>query len=199
MTAAASRFEGFVALAFPGKGMSDEQFFEFCQLNRDLKIERNATGEIIIMSPTGGQTGIWNARLNGKLFVWNESSRLGVIFDSSTGFKLPNGASYGPDAAWMPHAKWEALSAEEKEKFVPAVPDFIIELRSSSDSLKPIQAKIADFMACGCRLAWLIDPTQQHTTVYRADGSESVVPFAEILTGEEVLPGFAVNLEELLQ
>lgn len=199
MTAVASRFEGFVALAFPGKGMSDEQFFEFCQLNRDLKIERNSTGEIIIMSPTGGQTGIWNARLNGKLFVWNESSRLGVIFDSSTGFKLPNGATYGPDAAWMPHEKWNALSTDEKEKFVPAVPEFIIELRSPSDSLLPIQEKIADFMACDCRLAWLIHPAKQQTTVYRADGSESIVPFDQVLTGEDVLPGFEVKLNELLK
>lgn len=199
MTAVASRFEGFVALAFPGKGMSDEQFFEFCQLNRDLKIERNSTGEIIIMSPTGGQTGTWNALFISELVVWNKYSKLGISFDSSTGFKLPNGATYGPDAAWMPRAKWEALSAEEKEKFVPAVPEFIMELRSPSDSLLPIQEKIADFMACGCRLAWLIDPAKQQTTVYRADGSESVVLFEQVLTGEDVLPGFEVNLEELLQ
>ena len=199
MTAVVSQFEGFVALAFPGKGMSDEQFFEFCQLNQDLKIERNATGEIIIMSPTGGQTGIWNSDLNTELNIWNRKTKLGRVFDSSTGFKLPNGATYGPDAAWMPRAKWEALSAEEQEKFVPAVPEFIMELRSPSDSLLPIQEKIADFMACGCRLAWLIDPTQQQTTVYRADGSQTVVPFGQVLTGEAVLPGFAVNLEELLQ
>ncbi len=199
MTAVANRFEGFVALAFPGKGMSDEQFFEFCQLNRDLKIERNAQGEIIIMSPTGGQTGNWNALLTSELVIWNRDANLGITFDSSTGFKLPNGATYGPDAAWMSHAKWNALSAEEQEKFVPTVPDFIIELRSPSDSLKPVEAKIADFMACGCRLAWLIDPAKQQTMVYRADGSETVVPFEQALTGEDVLPGFEVNLRALLQ
>ena len=199
MTAITSQFEGILALAFPDKGMSDEQFFAFCQLNRDVKIERNAQGEIVIMSRTGSETGNWNSSFNGVLFVWNNQTKLGKTFDSSAGFKLPNGATYGPDAAWMPRKKWDSISAAEKRKFAPLVPDFIMELRSPSDRLEPIQDKIAEFMECGCRLAWLIDPEAQQTTVYRADGSETIVPFEEVLSGEDVLPGFSVNLANLFE
>lgn len=199
MAAVASKFEGMVALAFPGNGMNDDQFFEFCQLNRDLKIERTAKGEIIVMSPTGGETGNWNAALTAVLFNWNFKKKLGRTFDSSTGFKLPTGATYGPDSAWITNEKWNILSPTERKKFLPAVPDFIMELRSPSDSLQPIQEKIAEFMECGCRLAWLIDPSTQQTTVYKADGSETQVPFNQALTGEAVLPGFEVNLSDLFQ
>ena len=199
MTAVASKFEGIVALAFPDKGMSDEQFFEFCQINRDLKIERASTGEIIIMSPTGSETGNWNFIINAELGIWNKKYKLGRAFDSSTGFKLPTGATYGPDAAWMRHEKWDALTPAEKRTFAPVVPDFIMELRSSSDSLQPIKDKIAEFMKCGCQLAWLIDPVLQQTTIYSANGSEEIVPFNQILTGGDVLPGFEVKLSELLE
>lgn len=199
MTAITSQFEGILALSFPEKGMSDEQFFEFCQLNRDVKIERNAHGEIVIMSPTGSETGNWNSSFNGVLFVWNNQTKLGKTFDSSAGFKLPNGATYGPDAAWMPMEKWNSISVAEKRKFAPLVPDFIMELRSPSDRLEPIQEKIAEFMECGCQLAWLIDPEAQQTTIYRADGSETTVAFDEMLSGEDVLPGFAVKLGELFE
>jgi Uma2 family endonuclease len=199
MTAITSQFEGILALAFPDKGMSDEQFFAFCQLNRDVKIERNAQGEIVIMSPTGSETGNWNSEFNTELGVWNRKHQQGKTFDSSAGFKLPNGATYGPDAAWMPLEKWNSISAAEKRKFAPLVPDFIMEFRSPSDRLEPIQDKIAEFMECGCRLAWLIDPEAQQTTVYRADGSETTVPFEEVLSGEDVLPGFSVNLANLFE
>lgn len=199
MTAIASKFEGMVALAFPGKGMSDDQFFEFCQLNRNLKIERTAKGEIIIMSPTGSETSSWNAALTAVLFNWNFKTKLGKAFDSSGGFKLPNGATYGPDAAWITLEKWNGLTPVERRKFAPVVPDFIMELRSPSDSLQPIKDKIAEFMECGCRLAWLIDPSKQKTTVYKADGTEEKVPFDQMLSGEDVLPGFEVNLSELFQ
>jgi Uma2 family endonuclease len=199
MTAFTSQFEGVVALAFPDKWMSDEQFFAFCQLNRDVKIERNAQGEIIITSPTGSETGNWNSEFNGELGIWNRKYQLGKTFDSSAGFKLPNGATYGPDAAWIRHEKWNALTPDEKKKFAPIVPDFIMELRSPSDRLESIQEKIAEFMESGCLMAWLIDPEAQHTTVYRADGSETTVPFTEILSGESVLPGFNVQLGELFE
>lgn len=199
MTAITSQFEGVLALALPDQGMNDEQFFEFCQLNRDVKIERNAKGEIIILSPTGSETGNWNSLLNGVLFVWNNQTKLGKTFDSSTGFKLPNGATYGPDASWMPREKWNSISAAAKKKFAPLVPDFIMELRSPSDRLEPIQEKIAEFIEYGCKLAWLIDPNAQLTTVFRADGSESKVPFDEVLHGEDVLPGFSVKLVELFE
>lgn len=199
MTAVTNQFEGVLALAFPDQGMSDEQFFAFCQLNRDVKIERNSHGEIVIMSPTGSETGNWYSLFNGVLFVWNNQTKLGKTFDSSTGFKLPNGATYGPDAAWMPREKWNSISAADKRKFAPLVPDFIMELRSPNDRLEPIQEKIAEFIECGCKLAWLIDPHAQLTTVFRADGTESKVPFDEPLNGEDVLPGFSVQLAELFE
>jgi len=199
MTAVTNQFEGVLALAFPDQGMSDEQFFAFCQLNRDVKIERNSHGEIVIMSPTGSETGNWNSLFNGVLFVWNNQTKLGKTFDSSTGFKLPNGAIYGPDAAWMPREKWNSISAADKRKFAPLVPDFIMELRSPNDRLEPIHEKIAEFIECGCKLAWLIDPRAQLTTVFRADGTESKVPFDELLNGEDVLPGFSVQLAELFE
>ena len=199
MTAVANQFEGVLALAFPEKGMSDAQFFEFCRMNRDLKIERNATGEIIILSPTGSKTGIRNSEFNTELGIWNREYKLGKTFDSSAGFKLSNGATYGPDAAWMTHEKWNSLTPDEQESFAPIVPDFVVEIRSKSDSLKPIQEKIGEFMECGCQLAWLIDPFLQKTTVYQADGSETEVPFDEVLTGGAVLPGFEVKLSDLFQ
>lgn len=199
MTATASKFEGFVALAFPEKGMSDAAFFEFCQLNRELKIERNSAGEIIIMSPTGTETGGWNSEFNTELGIWNRKYKLGKTFDSSTGFKLPTGATYGPDAAWMPHEKWNALSSAQKRKFAPVVPDFIMELRSPNDRLESIQEKIIEFMEYGCQLAWLIDPILQKTTVYLADGQKVEVPFDQILNGGAVLPGFEVKLSDLFQ
>ena len=199
MTAILGKFEGTLELAIPKKGMSDNQFFEFCQLNRDLKIERKSSGEIIIMSPTGTQTGAWNSEFNTELGIWNRKHKLGKTFDSSTGFKLPTGATYGPDAAWMPHERWNALSSVQKRKFAPVVPDFIMELRSPNDRLESIQEKIAEFMESGCQLAWLIDPILQKTTVYRADGQEVEVPFDQILNGGSVLPGFEVKLADLFQ
>jgi Uma2 family endonuclease len=199
MTAVTNQFEGFLALAFPDQVMSDAQFFEFCQLNRKVKIERNTHGEILLMSPTGSETGNFNSLFNGVLFVWNHQNKLGRTFDSSTGFKLPNGATYGPDAAWIRQDRWNTLSPAEKKQFAPVVPDFIMEMRSPSDRLQPIQEKIAEFMACGCRLAWLIDPEKLQTTVYRAGGSESEVPFGDNLNGEDVLPGFRVILRELFE
>jgi Uma2 family endonuclease len=199
MTAVASKFEGMIALAFPGKGMSDDQFFEFCQLNRDLKIERTAKGEIIIMSPTGGETGNWNAALTAVLFNWNFKKKLGRTFDSSTGFKLPTGATYGPDSAWITNEKWSTLSPAERKKFLPVVPDFIAEIRSENDNLQPIKEKIAEFMGCGCRLAWLIDSKNGVTYTYKADGSETKVPFNQLLTGEDVLPSFEVKLADLFE
>lgn len=199
MTAFANNFEGMVALAFPGKGLSDDEFFEFCRINRDLKIERTAKGEIIIISPTGGETGNRNAALTGILFVWNQKTKLGRIFDSSTGFKLSNGATYGPDAAWVIQEKWNALTPSEKKKFAPVTPDFIAEIRSENDNLQPIKEKIAEFIECGCRLAWLIDPKNEVTYIYKADGIETKVPFDQMLTGEDVLPGFEVKLADLFE
>lgn len=198
MTTTPPQFAGRLTLLMPAPGMSDEDFFAFCQLNRELPMERNARGEITIMSPTGSETGHWNSLFNGMLFMWNQQSQMGRTFDSSTGFTLPNGAIYGPDAAWLSHEKWNSISAAEKRKFAPLVPDFVMELRSPSDPLEPLQAKIADFLTYGCQLAWLIDPTARQTTVSPADGRITAVPFAQILEGGPVLPGFKVVLGDLL-
>ena len=194
-----SQFDGTLRLNFPKNVISDKWLFEFCQLNRDLKIEHNSVGEIIIMPQTGTQTGGWNSEFTTELGIWNRKNKLGKTFDSSTGFKLPNGATYGPDAAWIPHEKWNALTLDEQDGFAPIVPDFIAEIRSKSDTIKPIQEKIIEFMECGCQLAWLIDLILQITTVYRADGQEVEVPFDQILNGGSVLPGFEVKLADLFQ
>lgn len=199
MTATATKFEGSLTLAFPGIEMSDREFFDFCQANRHLKIERNSAGEILIMSPTGTKTGNWNSEFTTELGIWNRQYKLGRTFDSSTGFKLPNGATYGPDAAWMPLEKWNALSTEEQEGFAPVVPNFIAEIRSKSDPLRPIQEKIVEFLDAGCELAWLIDPILQKTTVYHADGHEEEISFDHELNGGTVLPGFTVKLAELFK
>jgi Uma2 family endonuclease len=198
MTAVATQQSSLITLSLPGKGMTDDEFFEFCQLNKNLKIERNKKGEIIIMSPTGGQTGKWNARINGELYTWNKKYKLGETFDSSTGFKLPDGGEYEPDGAWMLLEKWNALTKKQKEKFVPIVPDFILELRSLNDKTERTKEKIVEFMQAGCRLAWFIDPYQKQTLVYESDGTTHSVLFEEILTGGDILPGFEIKLSELL-
>lgn len=198
MTATVGQQEGILTLGLPGKGMTDDEFFEFCQINRGLKIERNAAGQIIIMSPTGGQTGNWNSLIGIELGIWNRTYKLGQTFDSSTGFKLPNGAEYGPDGAWMSIEKWNSLTKKEKQKFIRIVPDFILELRSINDKVERIQEKLVEFMEFGCRLAWLIDPYERQTFVYEKDGNMRIIPFEETLTGGNVLPKFEVKLSELL-
>ncbi len=199
MTAAVGLQEGIITLSLPGKGMTDDEFFEFCQLNRNLKIERNAGGQIILMSPTGGQTGRWNLVLSTELEIWSRKNKSGIAFDSSTGYKLPTGAEYGPDGSWLLKERWNALSKKEKQKFIPIVPDFTFELRSLNDNVERIQEKIMEFMELGCRLAWLIDPYERQTFVFEADKERQVVPFTKQLDGGEVLPGLQLNLSELLQ
>jgi Uma2 family endonuclease len=123
--------------------LTDDQFFEFCQINRDLRIERTATGELLIMSPTGSETGESNFRLSGQLFIWTEQDGTGTGFDSSTGFTLPNGATVSPDISWVKLERWNALPKEQRTKFAPISPDFVVELRSPSDTLKDLQDKNA--------------------------------------------------------
>lgn len=200
MTATSIQQSGRLALSLPEGSLDDAQFAELCRLNPELDIERNAFGELLIMSPTGSKTGHWNSMLNGLLFVWNQNSEMGKTFDSSTGFRLPNGAIYGPDAAWVARARWEELSAAEQETFAPLAPDFVIELRSRYDDLGTLKAKVEEFMACGCRLAWLVDPYDRMTWVYEVEKTEpSAVPFVEELDGGEVLPGFAVCMAVVLE
>lgn len=139
--------------------LTDEQFFQLCQANRDLRFERTATGELIIMPPTGGETGNRNAGLTAQLWIWNEQNKLGIAFDSSTGFKLPNGADRSPDASWLRLERWNALTQEQQTKFIPLCPDFVVELLSPSDSLKVAQEKMREYIDNGVRLGWLISCT----------------------------------------
>ncbi|GAA4447077.1 Uma2 family endonuclease [Nibrella saemangeumensis] len=193
-------FEGPGRLKLPDRmlSMTEEEFFFFCQENPDFKFERDPQGNIIIMALTGGNTGKRNSELLTDLNIWNRSVRSGVVFDSSTGFKLPNGAIRSPDAAWVSTGRWQVLSAEQQDKFPPVCPDFVVELMSDSDNLKDATGKMQEYLENGCRLAWLINPKTEQARVYRPDGSVQVVQgFDNQLADEDVLPGFTFDLNLL--
>jgi len=185
-----------IALHFPQTlQFDDDEFFDFCQANPELKFERTQDGEILVMALTGGRTGIKNSQIIIELGIWDRQTKLGVIFDSSTGFRLPSGAIRSPDAAWVSKERWEALTAVQQEKFPPLCPDFVIELKSDSDGLKAAQEKMEEWLENGCRLAWLLDPAEAKAYVYQP--GEAVVEqkgFAGRLSGDDVLPGFELNL-----
>jgi Uma2 family endonuclease len=178
--------------------LTDEQFFQLCQNNRDLRFERTADGELIIMPPTGGDTSDRNADLTYQLRGWNRENKLGKSFDSSGGFKLPNGADRSPDASWIKIERWEALTPEEREKFLPLCPDFVVELRSPSDSLEKLQAKMQEYIDNGARLGWLIDPQRKVVEIYRPNQKVEIRSSPTTLSGEDVLPGFVLDLSPIL-
>lgn len=183
----------------PAIDLSREQFFQFCQLNRDVRIERNAEGSIAVMAPTGGETGARSSRLVAALQRWAEEDGTGVAFDSSTGFELPNGAVRSPDAAWVVGRRLARLSAEDKERFLPLCPDFVIELLSPSDSRAAVQRKMEEYRANGARLGWLIDPARRQVTVYEpGSGAERRVGRG-VVTGGAVLPGFSLDLADIFK
>jgi Uma2 family endonuclease len=132
--------------------LSRQQFYQLCQANPDLKLERTAQGDLIVMPPTGGETGKRNLSISSQLWIWNETTGLGEAFDSSTGFTLPNGSDRSPDVAWVEKARWQALTLDQRERFVPLCPDFVVELRSPSDTLAPLQQKMQEYLNNGCRL-----------------------------------------------
>lgn len=177
--------------------LTDEQFYQLCQVNRDLRFERTAEGELIIMPPAGGETGRRNADLTTDLNIWNRQANLGVVFDSSTGFKLPNGADRSPDAAWVKRERWESLTPEQRQKFPPLCPDFVIELRSASDDLQTLQEKMQEYLANGICLGWLIDPQNQQVEIYRPNQDVEILQAPTTLSGEAVLPGFVLQLSRL--
>ncbi|PHJ56646.1 hypothetical protein VF14_24145 [Nostoc linckia z18] len=177
--------------------LTDEQFFQLCQANRDLRFERTATGELIIMPPTGGETGNRNGRLNQQLFNWSDEDGTGIAFDSSTGFKLPNGADRSPDASWIKLERWNALTQEQQTRFLPLCPDFVIELLSPSDSLKETQAKMREYQHNGVRLGWLINRKSRQVEIYRQGQEVEVLDSPATLSGEDVLQGFILNLEAI--
>ncbi|NEP03216.1 MAG: Uma2 family endonuclease [Symploca sp. SIO2E9] len=174
--------------------MTDNQFFEFCQLNRDLRIERTVKGELVIMPPVGGRSGNREADLITDLNLWNRQTLMGKVFSSSTIFRLPKGGNRSPDAAWVKLERWEVLTEEEQEEFPPLCPDFIIELRSRTDALKPLQEKMREYLNSGLRLGWLINPQNQQVEIYRQGRDVEIVKFPASLSGEDVLPGFVLDL-----
>ena len=174
--------------------MTDEQFFQLCQNNRELRFERNANGELIIMPPTGGETGNRNGRLNQQLFNWTDADGTGIAFDSSTCFKLPNGADRSPDASWIKLERWNALTDEEKQKFPPICPDFVIELLSPSDSLKTTQEKMREYIDNGVRLGILINRKSRQVEIYRPGKEVEFLDSPATVSGEDVLKGFVLNL-----
>ena len=177
--------------------LTSEQFYQLCEENPDLKLERNANGELIVMPPTGGETGKRNVKLTTQLDQWNEETELGEVFDSSTGFTLPNKADRSPDVSWVEKSRWSALTPEQREKFIPLCPDFVIELVSPSDSLKKSQEKMQEYMENGCRLGWLINRKKREVEIYRPGQDVEVLQSPLTLSGENVLPGFVLNLQKI--
>ncbi|NEQ50543.1 MAG: Uma2 family endonuclease [Leptolyngbya sp. SIO3F4] len=174
--------------------ITDQQFYQLCRQNPDLKFERTAEGNLVIISPTGGETGNRNGRLIQQLFNWSDNNELGIVFDSSTGFKLPNGADRSPDAAWIALARWQALTPEQQEQFVPLCPDFVVELMSPSDTLSKAQEKMAEYLDNGLRLGWLINRKQRFVEIYRSNQPVEKLENPTQLSGETVLPGFNLKL-----
>ena len=178
--------------------LTDEQFFQLCQNNRDLRFERTANGELIIMSPTGSETGRRNSGLNFQLTAWNIQNNSGVVFDSSSGFKLPDGSDISPDSAWVRRDRWDALTPEQKEKFAPICPDFVVELRSASDSLEKLRAKMKVYIKNGAKLGWLLDRKNRQVEISRPDRDVEIRYSPATLSGEDVLPGFVLDLSDIL-
>ena len=183
-----------LALNINAVHLTDEQFYKLCQNNRELKFERTAKGKLIIMSPVGGESGNQEADLIADLVIWNRQTGLGFTFSSSTIFKLPNGADRSPDAAWIQRERWEALTPEQRRKFPPIAPDFVIELRSATDELEILREKMGEYLDAGVRLGWLINPQQQQVEIYRLLQQVEVQNLPAELSGEAVLPGFTLSV-----
>ncbi len=190
--------------------INHEEFERLCQDNPERSLELTASGELIVMPPVGGESGNYESEIGGELFTWNRQTRLGKTFSSSTIFVLPNGAERSPDAAWVELSRWEALTPEQRKKFPPLAPDFVIELRSATDRLPPLQAKMAEYRSNGVRLGWLINPQNQplgathaeeasarlhpQVEIYRLGQDVELLDSPTILSGEDVLPGFTLDL-----
>ncbi|MDZ7952579.1 Uma2 family endonuclease [Nostoc sp. DedQUE09] len=177
--------------------LTREQFYQLCEENPDLKLERNAQGDLIIMPPTGGETGKTNSIINAQIWFWNDQNQLGEVFDSSTGFTLPSGADRSPDVSWVKKFRWDALTKEQKEKFIPLCPDFVIEILSPNDSLKKTQNKMQEYIENGCRLGWLINRKKQEVEIYRLGQNVEVLKFPQTISGESVLPDFVLNIQRI--
>ncbi len=182
---------------YPVVEMNDEQFFELCQINRDLLIERTAEGDLLIMPPVGGRTGRRNNKLAKFFLNWEEHDPTGISFDSSTGFTLPNGAKRSPDASWVKKSRLADLTDEQKDKHLPLCPDVVVELRSPSDSLVKLQEKMQEYMDNGAQLGWLLDAAAQRVYVYRPNQLVERLDAPETLSGGDVMPGFMPDLNRI--
>ena len=177
--------------------LTDEQFYQLCINNRDLRFERNANGDLLIMSPTGGETGNRNIEIAYQLQAWSRQNKSGLAFDSSTGFKLPNGANRSPDASWILLNKWNALTPKQQQKLIPLCPDFVIELLSPSDTLVDTQTKMEEYIDNGTLLGWLIYRRHKQVEIYRPGQTVEILDSPQSLSGEKVLPGFLLSLETI--
>jgi Uma2 family endonuclease len=166
--------------------LTDERMFELSRANRDLRLERTAEGELVIMSPTGGETSRRNAQITIQLGTWSNQDRTGIVFDSSGGFRLASGAIRSPDAAWVSLVSWDKLRDKDREKFVPLCPDFVIELRSSSDTLSELQDKMQEYLDNGAQLGWLIDPQEKRVHVYRQQAEVETLDNPQTIAGDSV-------------
>lgn len=183
-----------IILNFKNVTLSNEQFYQLCQDNENWQLEQTAKGELVIMPPVGGISGNRESDLNADLVIWNRQTQLGKVFSSSTIFRLPNGAARSPDVAWVANERWDLLTPEEQEKFPPLCPDFVIELRSLTDFLSQLHEKMQEYLNGGLRLGWLINPQAQQVEIYRPNQSIEIVQLPTTLSGENVLPGFILEL-----
>jgi Uma2 family endonuclease len=171
--------------------LSDEQFYQLCINNPDVPLERNANGGLIVMSPVGGDSGNRELELGTDLAIWNRQTQLGKVFSSSTMFTLPGGGDRSPDAAWVELSRWQALTPDQRRKFPPLAPDFVIELRSATDSLAPLREKMQEYLDKGVRLGWLINPQAQQVEIWPPGQPPEIRALPTMLSGESVLPGFS--------
>ncbi|WP_017328403.1 Uma2 family endonuclease [Synechococcus sp. PCC 7336] len=175
--------------------LASDQFYDLCRANPDWKLERTAEGDLVVMAPTGGETGARNASLLMKLGLWNEQSQLGIVFDSSTGFHLPNGADRSPDAAWIKRDRWNALTPQQREKFPPLAPDFAMELMSPSDNLAEARAKLQEYIDNGVQLGWLLNRGTKQVEIYRPGQPKEMLQQPTQLLGSPILPDFVLKLD----
>lgn len=175
--------------------LSDEQFYQLCISNPELNIERSAAGALIVMTPVGGDSGYREMNLGGELYLWNKQTNLGKVFSSSTIFRLPNGGSRSPDAAWVELSRWQSLTPEQRQKFPPIAPDFVIELRSRTDDLLMLQEKMQEYLDSGVKLGWLFNPQDQQVEIYRQGQTKELRDLPTQLSGEVVLPGLILQAD----
>jgi Uma2 family endonuclease len=178
--------------------VSTRGFWRLCAANRDLRLEREASGGLVIMPPAAADSGYRNMNISGQLWYWNQQTKAGVVFDSSAGFTLPNSAVRGPDASWMPRERWEVLPEAERRRFSHICPDFVVELASPSDEISKLRRKMGEYVAQGVRLGWLIDPRSGIVEIYRPGRPVEQLSKPATLSGEDVLPGFVLDLKGIL-